>query len=169
MNPGATADIELFLELYNRSFEAMWGFVPLTKHEVAEFVRTLKYLVSPQLALIAEVEGRGVGVVLGLPDFNPRIKKIKGRLLPFGFLHLLAGKNDVRRIRVISINVVPEFQRWGLGLVLLRGLIPKALEMGVAEAEFSWIAESNTMPRMDSRRAMPGSKKPIACSTWIRP
>ena len=33
MVPSSTKDVELFLELYNRSFEAMWGFVPLTKHE----------------------------------------------------------------------------------------------------------------------------------------
>lgn len=148
MDPSSTKDVELFLEIYNRSFEAMWGFVPLTKHELAEFVRTLSYLVSPDLALIAEVDGRGVGAVLGLPDYNPRIKRIRGRLLPFGFVHLLRGKKDVRRIRIISINVVPEFQRWGLGLVLLRSLVPKALSMGVEEAEFSWIAESNVMPRI---------------------
>lgn len=146
--PSSKADIELFLQIYNRSFEAMWGFVPLTKNEVAEFVRTLKYLVSTELALIAEVDGRGVGAVLGLPDYNPRIKRINGKLLPFGFLTLLAGRKDVRRIRIISINVVPEFQRWGLGLVLLRSLVPKALSMGVEEAEFSWIAESNMLPRM---------------------
>ena len=148
MVPSSTKDVELFLELYNRSFEAMWGFVPLTKHEVTEFVRTLSYLVSPELALIAEVDGRGVGAVLGLPDYNPRIKRIRGRLLPFGFVHLLRGRKDVRRIRIISINVVPEYQRWGLGLVLLRSLVPKALSMGVEEAEFSWIAESNVMPRV---------------------
>jgi len=147
MTPKAK-DVELFLTLYNRSFENMWGFVPLTKDEVAEFVKTLRYLVSPDLALIAEVDGKGVGAVLGLPDFNPRIKKIRGRLFPFGFLQLLGAKKDLRRVRVISINVVPEFQRWGLGLVLLRGLVPKALSMGVEEAEFSWIAESNMMPRM---------------------
>ncbi|HEY4310687.1 MAG TPA: GNAT family N-acetyltransferase [Pirellulales bacterium] len=148
MIPSSTKDVELFLELYNRSFEAMWGFVPLTKHEVAEFARTLSYLVSRELALIAEVDGRGVGAVLGLPDYNPTIRRIRGRLLPFGFIHLLRGRKDVRRIRIISINVVPEFQRWGLGLVLLRALVPKALSMGVKEAEFSWIAESNVMPRV---------------------
>ena len=103
--------------------------------------------------MIAEVDGRGVGAVIGLPDYNPRIKKINGRLLPFGFIHLLAKKKDIRRIRVISINVLPEFQRWGLGLVLLRALVPKALEMGVQEAEFSWIAESNTLPRIGMEKA----------------
>ena len=42
---------------------------------------------------------------------------------------------------MLSINVVPEFQRWGLGLVLMKYLAPKALEWGVQDAEFSWISE----------------------------
>ncbi len=146
-------DIDLFLELYNRSFESMWGFVPLSRHEIKEFVSTLRYLVSPELALIAEVDGRGVGAVIGLPDYNPRIKQIDGRLFPFGFLRLLGRRNDLKRIRVLSINVVPEFQRWGLGLVLLKGLLPKALEMDVAEAEFSWIAESNALPLLGLQKS----------------
>jgi GNAT superfamily N-acetyltransferase len=45
----------------------------------------------------------------------------------------------------LSINVVPEYQRWGLGLVLMRSLVPKAMELGIEEAEFSWVSEDNTM------------------------
>jgi GNAT superfamily N-acetyltransferase len=51
----------------------------------------------------------------------------------------------MKRIRVLSINVVPEYQRWGLGLVLMRSLVPKAMEIGIEEAEFSWVSEDNTM------------------------
>ncbi len=91
--------------------------------------------------------------MIGLPDYNPRIKRINGSLLPFGFYHLLTKKKNIRRIRVISINVLPEFQRWGLGLVLLRALVPKALDMGIEEAEFSWIAESNMIPRIGMEKA----------------
>jgi len=149
----ARKDLALFLEIYNRSFEGMWGFVPLTQSELAEFAKMLRHLVSPELLMIAEVDGRGVGAVLGLPDFNPTIKRIKGRLLPFGFLRLLAAKKNCQRLRVISINVVPEFQRWGLGLVLLRSLVPIAMRLGVQVAEFSWIAESNVLPRAGMEKA----------------
>ena len=115
---------------------------------MTEFVRTLSYLVSPELALIAEVDGRGVGAVLGCRTTIRAHQADSRRLLPFWLRAFAAGRKDVRRIRIISINVVPEYQRWGLGLVLLRSLVPKALSMGVEEAEFSWIAESNVMPRV---------------------
>lgn len=136
-------DLRTFVELYNRSFEQVWGSVPLTEHEMAEHVATLRRLLDPRLALVAEVDGRGVGAVIGLPDYNPCIKEIDGRLFPFGFVKLLSRRKQVKRIRVISINVLPEYQRWGLGLSLLRQLVPIALEMGCEDAEFSWICESN--------------------------
>lgn len=141
-------EIELFLDLYNRSMDANWGFVPLTPEETYALANSLKYLLVPELSLFAEAEGRPVGVVFGLPDFNPAIKAIDGRLFPFGFLKLLGVRKNVRRIRVVSINVVPEYQRWGLGLVLMTSLIPPALTRGVQEAEFSWILESNELARL---------------------
>ena len=64
-----------------------------------------------------------------MPDYNPRIKEIDGRLFPFGFLKLLSKKHNIKRVRLISTNVVPEFQKWGIGIVLLVSLIPKGLDM----------------------------------------
>ena len=81
----------------------------------------------------------------GLPDYNPRIKEIDGRLFPFGFLHLLRNRQAIKRIRLISTNVLPEYQRMGVGLVLMHGLVPKAMEWGLEEAEFSWVLESNSL------------------------
>jgi GNAT superfamily N-acetyltransferase len=138
-------DLELFLDLYNRSLGHMWGFVPMTPNEVKALGKSLKYLLIPELSLAAEVKGEGVGVVIGLPDYNPRVKQIDGRLFPMGWWHLLHNKQGLKRIRVLSINVVPEYQRWGLGLSLMRDLVPKILEMGIKEAEFSWVSEANTM------------------------
>lgn len=141
-------DVRLFLDLYNRSLLATWGFVPLTEAELRALAASLRHLLVPELSLFAEVDGRPVGAILGLPDYNPVIKRINGRLFPFGFWHLLRSKRSVRRVRVLSINVVPEYQRWGLGLVLMKALVPKALELGVEEAEFSWVSEANDLARL---------------------
>lgn len=140
-------EVEGFLELYNLSFVQMWGFVPMSPGEVQHTAAALRHLLIPELTLIAEVDGTKVGCVFALPDFNPTIKKIDGRLYPTGFLHLIRAKHRVRRVRVLSINVVPEYQRWGLGLSLMNALVPKSLDSGLEEAEFSWVAESNSLAR----------------------
>ena len=140
-------DVKMFLSLYNRSLTNTWGFVPMSEPEMEHLANGLQYLIVPELAIAVEVDGRVVGATFGLPDFNPRIRDINGRLFPFGFIHLLHKKQDIKRIRIISTNVLPEFQMHGLGLLLMNGLVPKALEWGIEEAEFSWVLESNSFSR----------------------
>lgn len=140
-------DVKTFLSLYNRSLTNTWGFVPMSDAEMAHLASGLRHLIVPEMAIAVEVGGRVVGATLGLPDFNPRIRLINGRLFPFGFFHLLRKKRDIKRIRVISTNVLPEYQLHGLGLVLMHGLVPRIVEWGIEEAEFSWVLESNSFSR----------------------
>ena len=107
----------------------------------------MKHLIIPELTCVAEVDGKAIGAVFGMPDYNPRIKAIDGRLFPFGFLKLLSKKNNIKRIRLISTNVLPEYQKWGIGIVLLVSLIPKGIEIGMEEAEFSWVSEAQYIGR----------------------
>ena len=104
------------------------------------------------MTTVAEIEGRPIGVVFGLLDYNPRIKLIDGRLFPFGFLRLLWNKSAIKKVRLISTNVVPEYQRWGVGVVLLARLVPDILKWGIQECEFSWVLESNHLSLQSLRR-----------------
>lgn len=150
-------EIQLFLNIYNRALQSTWGFVPLTEAESKAIGFSLKFLIDPAVTSFVEVDGQPVGVGLGLPDYNPLIKKIDGKLFPFGFLRLLWGKKKIKKIRVISTNVVPEYQRWGLGLVALERMLPDCLANGIEEAEFSWVLESNDLSRGSLERA--GTKR----------
>lgn len=140
-------DVKTFLSLYNRSLTNTWGFVPMSDAEMEHLAQGLQHLIVPEMAIAVEVDGRMVGATFALPDFNPRIRSINGRLFPFGFVHLLRRKQDIKKIRIISTNVLPEFQLQGLGLVLMHGLVPRAIEWGIEEAEFSWVLESNSFSR----------------------
>jgi GNAT superfamily N-acetyltransferase len=138
-------DVKLFLSIYNRSLANTWGFVPMTPGEVEHMAEGLRYLIVPEMTVAAEIDGQVVGAAFGLPDYNPRIKEIDGRLFPFGFIRLLHNRRAIKKIRLISTNVIPEYQRYGVGLVLMQGLVPKAMEWGLEEAEFSWVLESNSL------------------------
>jgi len=141
------AEVEMFLRLYNESLPGTWGFSPMSPAEIKHVSKSLKFLIDPELAVVAEIEGKPIGAVFGLPDYNPRIKAIDGRLFPFGFLTLLSKRRGFKRMRVLSANVIPEWQRWGVGLVLMRGLLPRIFGSGIEEVEFSWVLESNHLSR----------------------
>jgi GNAT superfamily N-acetyltransferase len=138
-------EIKTFLDTYNRSLVNTWGFVPMSDGEVKKQAKGMKLMIVPELTTVAEVAGKPVGTMFGLLDFNPRIKEINGRLFPFGFLKLLFNRRAIKRVRLISTNVLPEYQNWGIGIALVGRLVPDALAWGIQEAEFSWVLESNDL------------------------
>jgi GNAT superfamily N-acetyltransferase len=145
-------DLKLFIDIYNRSLQGTWGFVPLSAAEAAALAKSLKLLLVPELTSIAMVDGKPIGVGWGMPDYNPAIKRAGGRLFPFGWWHVLRARRRMKRIRLISTNVLPEYQKWGLGIVTLERILPDALALGVTEAEYSWVLESNTLSRKTLER-----------------
>jgi len=145
-------EVRMFLDIYNASLAGTWGFVPLSSGEVKHMAESLKFLIVPELSLIAEVNGKAIGSAFCLLDYNPRIKAINGRLFPFGFLRLLWNKKGIKRMRAISTNVVPEYQAWGVGLVLMAGLIKPLQDWGMEEVEFSWVLDSNYLSKRSLER-----------------
>lgn len=153
-------DVRLFLDIYNQALVGTWGFVPMSEAEVEHMATSLKHLIAPEMTTIAEIDGRAVGAQFGLLDYNPRIKQIDGKLFPFGFLRLLWNKRAIKRVRLVSTNVIPEYQKWGLGLVIAARIVPEVLEWGIQEVEFSWVLESNKLSYGTLKRGgAPISKK----------
>lgn len=140
-------DVETFLSVYNESLVGTWGYTTMSDREISRMAGGLRHLIVPEMAMIAEIDGKVVGVVLCLPDYNPVIKRIDGRLFPFGFIRLLRSKRKIKKVRLLAANVVPAYQRLGVGLVLLQGLVPPALKLGYQQVEYSWVSESNTLSR----------------------
>lgn len=145
-------DVRMFLDIYNQSLVGTWGFAPLSDKEVDHMADSLKYLIVPEMTAIVEVDGKPVGSSFAMLDYNPRVKQIDGKLFPFGFLRLLTNKRGIKQIRVISTNVLPEYQKWGLGLVVIAHLLPSVLAWGATSAEFSWVLESNHLSYKSLKR-----------------
>lgn len=145
-------EVNLFLDLYNKSLVGTWGFVPMSRDEVKHQAKGLKFLLIPELTTFIEIDGKPIGAGLGLVDYNQIIKKIDGRLFPFGFIKLLTDKRKLDRVRLMSANVLPEYQKWGFGLLALERMLEDVLKMGVKHGEFSWVLESNHLSRASLER-----------------
>ena len=146
-------EVRNFLGIYNTALVGSWGFCPLSDNEVEHFAASLQHLIVPELTILAEIDGETIGCMFGLLDFNPRIKKIDGKLFPLGFLQLLRNRKELKRLRMVSTNVSPEYQRWGVGAVLAIEMLDIGLEWGVEQGEFSWVLESNTLSRKTLEKA----------------
>jgi len=147
------AEIRTFLEIYNRALDGTWGFTPLQAGEVTHIAKEMGQIIAPEFAAFAMVDGVAVGAVLALLDYNQIIRKLNGRLLPFGIFRILRGRKRINVARAMAVIMLPEYQQSGLGIVLLDRLVESAKPWGLKGWEFSWVLESNEASRGSLRRA----------------
>jgi GNAT superfamily N-acetyltransferase len=136
-------DLAIVQRIYREAWEDNWGFVPPTDAEVRQLAIELRPALDPEIVLFAEINGRAVGCAVAIPDLNPVLKRMKGRLLPFGFLHFLRRRAIVHRARVLLLGVVPDARRMGLYPLLIAELHRRGVARGYRRAELSWTLEDN--------------------------
>ena len=132
--------------IYNSAWSENWGFIPMTDEEFDHMVEGLKRVIDPHMVFIAEVDGRPAGFSLALPDVNQVLHRINGRLFPFGLFNLLWHtkiKNKINGIRIITMGVVPEFQKRGIDTVFYVETYNVGVKRGYTWAEMSWVLEDN--------------------------
>lgn len=143
-------EVQIVRRVYNDAWSRNWGFVPMSEAEFAHLAKDLKQIVDPRIAMIAEQEtdagsNRPIGFFLAVPDINRALKKINGRLLPFGLLKLLWHSRKISSIRVITMGAVREYQSMGIGSIFLDEIYRRAPAAGFITGEMSWVLENNLM------------------------
>ena len=138
------------LEILSQAWADNWGFIPPTEREFAQLAKQLKMVIDPNLVLFAEIAGETVAFSVTLPDFNQILRKIDGRLFPFGLLRLLLEKKKVDRVRMPLLGVLPKYRGKGLFAPLIMRSIEAARSSGFKTGECSWVLEDN----VDMNRAI---------------
>ncbi len=130
-------------QVYNHAWGKNWGFVPMTDHEIDHIAHELVQIIDPDIVFFAELDGKPIGFSLAVPDINQALKKINGRLFPFGIFKLLYHSKKINRVRVIIMGVIEEYRSKGYDSVFYLDTYRKGIEKGYNWGEFSWILENN--------------------------
>ena len=135
------ADIKEILDI---ALPREWpDLIPPSLEEIQQMVRKLRWVALRDGILIARSNGRPVGFVIGLPDYNQAIKPMQGQLLPFGIFRFLRYKRKINSGRISALFVIPAFRRKVVAEALFCSLISAAKKRGYIEAEGSTIGEEN--------------------------
>ncbi len=131
-------------KIMNTAISGNWGFVPIELAEVEDLVKKLKTIVDADAVWFVEDKGVPVGCALGFPDINRIIKKIRGRMLPFGFVRFITDLKKITDYRLWALAVLEEYHGMGLDVLLYahlyEALLPKEIRM-----EANYILEDNVL------------------------
>jgi hypothetical protein len=144
-------DMGAAIRLTNEAFATNFGFVPLSEAEVAFFAKPLERLVRPELTVFLELAGEPVGVGLAIPVFNVLIRRMNGRLWPFGWAQFLLGSQHVTSAVIQFVATSPAHQNKGLIRVVLAELMRRLARAGFRTLDGTWIGDTNPKSQAQAR------------------
>jgi len=136
--------------LINETFKDLYGFSRLSDKQIDQYVDA--YLPFADLNLIPIVEDwttdehKLVGVGITIPSLSRAMQKCRrGRLLPFGWWHVLQALkfHKTNMVDLEMIGVLPEYRSKGVNALMFYYLIPWYVKYGFEWGESQVEMESN--------------------------
>lgn len=121
-----------FFEVYNRSFAAtVQNFIPFTPSEIdEEAAATMPYLSDRTSTIILDRDDNLAAFGIAFPSISRALQKARGRLFPFGWIHLLRALKDYSVMDLMINGATPEWQGKGVSAVYYRDMARKTKEVG---------------------------------------
>lgn len=132
--------------LINEAYKDLYQYSELSERQIEYYIdQYLDLLNLDLLTLIVDRNDRLVGVGISMPSMSRALQKAKGKMLPFGWYHLLKGlkgKND--RVDLLLVAVHPSYQNKGVNALLFQDLVPYYIANGYKYAESNPEMETNS-------------------------
>ncbi|HAD82326.1 MAG: hypothetical protein A2509_09280 [Candidatus Edwardsbacteria bacterium RIFOXYD12_FULL_50_11] len=135
---------EMF-EVLNSAFAPIYAFVPLNEKQIAMYIKQYFSFIMPDYTkILLDSSNKVAGFVIGMPSLSKALQKAKGRLFPFGFIHLLkAVSKKNKQIDLYLGAIRPDLQGKGADALLMTEMCRSAMKNGVISAETNIELEEN--------------------------
>ncbi|MFO7636692.1 MAG: hypothetical protein R6W96_05255 [Clostridia bacterium] len=130
--------------LYNDAYSKLYGTSALTQEQIDMYIKANFGFVNPDfIKLVVDKDDQVIGFGITMPSISKALRKARGRLFPFGFIHILKAirKNDTVDMYLVAIH--PDHQGTGAIAILLDSLTKSANRYGITLAETGPELETN--------------------------
>jgi len=146
--------------IFNEALSDNWGFEEFLDDQVKEMVMLFKLFIDPRVVAFAQVDGKDIGCLIMIPNYNHLIKPSKGKLGP-GLLMRYFGRNKTTNsIRGYALGVLKKYQGHGVGSALTDAMFKMGVPIGYGTCEVSWVLANNNSMN-DLAKAMGGKQNKV--------
>jgi hypothetical protein len=100
-------------QLYNGALQGTSDGTPVTAEEIRALADQMLWFADPELIKIVMKDETPVGFLLAYPDISAAVRRVRGRLFPFGWLDLLHELRTTDRIDINGAGMIEGYR--GLG------------------------------------------------------
>jgi hypothetical protein len=139
--------IKPIIELLNETYKDIYGFSPMTDSEVKAVVKKYLPVLDPKLVHVIEDSGKLIAFSIVMPDVTPGLQKAKGKLFPFGFLHVLKSFKSSDTVQLLLVGIKEEYRGKGFFAIFAEQVIYESRLRNISRADSHLQLENNTSMR----------------------
>jgi len=131
-------------ELLNAEYAHLYGTVMLNQRQIEAYTKEYFSFVSPDLLpIVLDAQNQMVAFGIAMPSLSRALQKTRGRLLPFGIIHLLWALSHNQRADLYLVAIKREYQGKGVNAVLMSQIHKAFIARGIQKAESNPELENN--------------------------
>lgn len=139
--------------LVNETYAPLFGFVPMTEAEMKKFAAQYLPVLNPELVkVVVSTSNELIAFVVSMPDMSSGIQKAKGRLFPFGFIHVLQSMKKTNQLNLLLGAIKPQYRGKGINVLMGKSLIDSAHKLGLNVMDSHLILETNRVMRAECEK-----------------
>ncbi|WKD86314.1 hypothetical protein KCTC32516_01684 [Polaribacter huanghezhanensis] len=145
--------VKTVFDLINETYTDIYGFAPLDDREAKEFSDRFLPLLNPNyIKLVKDKNDVVVAFVVAMPNISKGFKKANGRLLPFGFIHILKALKTAIQLDMLLGCVKQNIRNFGLDALMAVALFDAARKGNLKVMDSHLTMEENTQMRSTYER-----------------
>jgi hypothetical protein len=138
------AEFARIREIYNDSWSANWGFVPLSDGEMRNFQKSVMTFADPDLVFFIYYEDEPAAVCVIFPDINPLLNRLNGRIGLLGLLKVLLYRRETTGLRCLMFGIRDKYRQLGIPMLAFHHIFEVVRQKDKYRSlELGWTLEDN--------------------------
>jgi len=140
------------LGLMNETFQDLYGYAALDEAEMRTLAKQYLPVIDPRFVKIVTRDEKVVAFVIGIPNMTGGIRRAKGRLFPFGIIHILRAAQKAQQLDLLLGGIGQEDRGKGLDVLMGTAMMRAARNADFTHMDSHHEMETNAKVRAEMER-----------------
>ena len=142
--------VEQMFDLLGKTYDKLQTFVPIQEYQIAHYKeRYLPFVHPDYIKCIVGSDQDLIAFAITMPSFSKALKKMNGKILPWGFFHLFKARYFNNRASFYLIGVRPDYQNKGITAIIFNEMQKTFNKHGVTIVETNpELVENNAIQKL---------------------
>lgn len=136
-----------YFDVLDEAYQKLYNYQPMTARQKRYYCDMYFPLINYDfVTMVANEKDEIIAVGLGMPSLSNALRKCQGRLLPFGWYHLIKALKTKKMtdFDLLLIAVRPDYQDRGINALIVNEMVPHFAQYGIQRVETTSILETNS-------------------------